>query len=163
MKTTKIISSIPAFCLIFFMSVSSIAAPVYTGTGDGEKSASNRVSGFKNIILNTDNTSAATNEFDNLRFDANMYVRQTEEAEFLQEMASKMRFNVNTYQVDANNMELPVAEAFEYLRFDANTYYRTAAPESVEMPVNEFESLRFDAGKFAAQHMPAPDELPAVN
>ena len=158
MKTTKFFTAIFTLTFIFFMSVTSIANS-YTGT-DGGKTSASRISVLKDIISDAAASAAEANEFSNLRFDVNRFINQDLETEMFNELQNQVRFDVNNYSNSTSaESELPVADEFGYLRFDATAYQSNSI---AEMPGDEFEYLRFDVDRYTAQNIVSADELPEV-
>ena len=163
MKTTKIITTLTALNLILFLSVASIANPYSRHTGDLVKTAAkkeiNTVKGN-----NTENASVATsgNEFSYLRFDVNNFAEGNESSDLQALPVNALRFDANTYikENDSENQELPIANEFDYLRFDVNNFANTLTADMNEMPVNEFEYLRFDVNQYSGMNSTEIDELP---
>ena len=163
MKTTKIITSLATLNLILFMSAASIANPYSRHTGDLVKTAVKKeISAVKGN--NNEIASAATsgNEFSYLRFDVNNFNIGNESKDLQAVPVNTLRFDVNTYirENDSDNQELPVANEFEYLRFDVNNFANTLTADMNEMPVNEFDYLRFDVNQYSGMNSAENDELP---
>jgi len=140
METTKITTTLASLTMIFFMSTSSIANTYSSYSGDGEKTnVNNQISAARNTIDAAISTSATPDEFIQLRFDVNNFVK-----------ADKSEIS-----------ELPSANEFKYLRFDANNFSGSNSGEVSDMPVNEFDYLRFDVNKYESENIISTYELPA--
>ena len=158
MKTTKFFTAIFTLTFIFFMSVTSVANS-YT-IADGGKTSASRISVLKDMISDAAASAAEANEFSNLRFDVNRFINQDLETEMFNELQNQVRFDVNNYSNSTSaESELPVADEFGYLRFDATSYNTNSI---AEMPEDEFEYLRFDVDRYTAQNIVSADELPEV-
>lgn len=158
MKTTKFFTAIFTLTFIFFMSVTSIANS-YT-IADGGKTSASRISVLKDMISDAAASAAEANEFSNLRFDVNRFINQDLETEMFNELQNQVRFDVNNYSNSTSaESELPLADEFGYLRFDATSYHTNSI---AEMPGDEFEYLRFDVDRYTAQNIVSADELPEV-
>lgn len=152
MKTSKLTFAVVTLSLVLFMSIASIANSSSFASGDllksGEKSMSIANSSEKDLSY--------------LRFDVNKYVNENETSEATHSTMDYLRFDVNECinETDAEAMELPLANEFEYLRFDVNAFTESNTDSMNEIPVNEFNYLRFDVNNFAAAGNNAIDELP---
>jgi hypothetical protein len=75
---------------------------------------------------------------------------------------SYLRFDAGNY-INANEseaIELPLANEFEYLRFDVNKFTESIPERPTDLPVNEFNYLRFDVNNFTATVNSIIDVLP---
>lgn len=133
-KTLITLTTFATLNLVIFLSISAIANPVTSYTGDIAKS------GVKKQITTTgipkpDNTITPGTDFNYLRFDLNNYTSET---------------TIN---------ELPAVTDFGYLRFNVTEYVETGNT-FYELPENEFDYLRFDVSDFAGTASNNIDELP---
>ncbi len=156
MKKTKFLIA-TAFCLVIFMSVSSLAGPSSNASGDETKTAAkSQVSISENSISRIVTT--AENEFSYLRFDVEKFVKEYEVADLPSTSMDYLRFDVNKFAASENTVtELPVKEEFSKLRFDVNDFTGNGSSQITEMPENEFKFLRFDATRYAEQNTPEID------
>ena len=115
MKTSKIRTTIAALNLILFMSVSIIANPIAGYEGDIIKTgAKKHIEAVKGSVAEIVSPSTFENEFSNLRFDVEKFVK-TNETEIY---------------------ELPASTEFSYLRFDVNKYADSTSTSIEELPLN---------------------------
>ena len=154
MKISKITFAIATLSLVLFMSLASIANSSLSNTGDLPKS------GAKSLSV----TTASEKDFSYLRFDANNYINEKEEAEAIDNSLDYLRFDVNDFvnKTDCEAIELPVANEFEYLRFDVNNFMGSNSENMNELPANEFNYLRFDVNNFITTGNSNVDELPVT-
>jgi len=154
MKTVKLISAIATLSLVLFMPMASIANSAALNTGDLPKSDS------RNLNIST----STEKDFSYLRFDANKYINEKEEADAIDNSLEYLRFDVNDF-MSANTSEaseLPVADEFEYLRFDVNNFTEINSEASTELPVTEYNYLCFDVNNFFSSNNSVLDELPVT-
>lgn len=135
-RTLITIKTFAILNLVLFLSISAIAKPVTSTTGDIEKS------GVKKQITatgipNSSNTKTAGTDFNYLRFDVNSFIDAKE-------------FDIN---------ELPVVTDFGYLRFDVNEFIKTSNADH-DLPENDFDYLRFDVRDFSGTTSSELYELP---
>ena len=162
MKTSKIITTIAALNLVLFMSVSSIANPSVTNTGDiVKKSVKNQIEVVKSTIIEITSTAASPSDFRHLRFDANKFNTESGIVELPVNSLDYLRFDASSYseRITSDITELPEMNEFDHLRFDANDFGNTS--EISELPVNEFDYLRFDVSSFSIGDSGEIEELPA--
>jgi hypothetical protein len=161
MKTSKIITTIAALNLIFFMSVSSIANPLTTKTGDiVKKSANKKIEVVKTKIVDLASSVSSENEFSHLRFDVNKFNTESGVVELPVNSLDYLRFDARNY-TDGTGSEitdLPVMNEFSYLRFDVANFNNTS--DFNEMPVNEYDYLRFDVNNYSNVNSFDINELP---
>lgn len=135
-KTLITLTTFATLNLVIFLSISAIANPVTSCTGDIAKS------GVKKQIITTgipkpDNTITPGTDFNYLRFDLNNYTSETT----INELPAVtdfgyLRFNVNEFLETSNTVfDLPEKE-FDYLRFDVSDFTGTASNDMDELPLN---------------------------
>jgi hypothetical protein len=152
MKTSKIFTTIATLNLVLFMSVSSIANPLIRHEGDIVKTGvKKQIPSVKTSISESTKPVSSENEFGNLRFDVNKFIKDSEVAELTHNIIENVRFDVNKFiNTDTEISELPVANEFDYLRFDVRNFNNSS--DLTEVPVNEFDYLRFDVNKYSNEN-----------
>jgi hypothetical protein len=133
-KTLITLTTFATLNLVFFLSISTIANPGTSFTGDVVKS------GVKKQITTTgipktNNTITAGND------------------------CNYLRFNVNNYTSETSIVELPAVTDFGYLRFDVNEFIKTSSVDH-DLSENEFDYLRFNVRDFSGTTSNDLDELP---
>lgn len=137
-KTLITIKTFAILNLVLFLSISTIAKPVTSATGDVVKS------GVKKQITatgipNSNNTKTSGTDFNYLRFDVNEFIKTSNADHDLPENDfDYLRFDVNSF-IDANELdinELPVVTDFGYLRFDVKDFSGTTSSDLDELPLN---------------------------
>lgn len=177
MKTSIIISTIAAVCLMITLAESTI-------NRDSQNKKETLYSNIlympaNNFIAKTEvkwssitktNVSAKTkvngnNDFSYLKFDVADYSEADEVAVEVNDLKSLdyLKFNLNDYTATDNDetFESPANE-FDYLKFTVNNCPATNnadSPESVESPINEFDYLKFDVCKYSSDDLGSDQDV----
>jgi hypothetical protein len=154
MKTVKLTSAIATLGIVLFMSVAALANSGTLKTGN--------LSASGDRSLNISGT--IENDFSYLRFDANKYMNENEEADAIVDYLDYLRFDASKFinENESEITELPETDEFEYLRFDADNFTEANPDATIELPVSEFNYLRFDANNFVSSNNSVIDELPVT-
>lgn len=119
------------------MSTTSIAGIYKINSTDGELgSVKKEISVLRSGYKTDDATADSKAEFSHLRFDVASYVRESEIAEQTMSLVNRLRFDVTNFINDGKSdiSEMPVANEFEYLRFDVSKFAGENRVSNVEMP-----------------------------
>jgi hypothetical protein len=146
MKTTNVTATLSSILLVIFMSVNSIANPVFKLSGDLTKSTIKKeISSEKKSISTTDDAS----EFSYLRFDVNNFIINSDFEEISHSSLDYLRFDVNNFVNSSDEITEMPASDFDYLRFDVNNYTSSTNSEITDLPSDNFSYLRFDVSKYS--------------
>ena len=178
MKTSIIISTIAAVCLMITFSENTINRVSQNNTNTLYSNISylpaNNLIAIPEVkwsdIIKADVSAKtkvnANKDLSYLKFDVADYTEADEAVAEINELQSfdYLKFDVNKYE-DENGItfgesnEIPVNQ-FDYLKFNLNDYTATDIDETIETPVNEFDYLKFDLNKYRATENDETIETP---
>ena len=166
MKTTIIISTIAAVCMMITFSENTINRVSQNNTNTFYSNISYmpanliaipevKLASITKANISVKAKANVTEDFSYLKFDVKEYTEADELAAEINEIQSfdYLKFDVNKYEggnvmkADETN-EMPVNE-FDNLKFNVNDYTATDNVETIESQLNEFDYLKFDVNKYS--------------
>ena len=186
MKTSILISSLAAFCLM--LTFAEVPSKQRTETSSsslienisylpasymGDQPSVTEVSETtKKADIAT--TKTTNEDFSFLKFNVAQYINdentdaiENNEPEVKSESDfTNLKFDVTKYSEKDDNFLLPTAtktESFDYLKFDVNKFMSSASSDEInELPADDFSYLKFDSTKYIQlSNNYDTDELPA--